>query len=119
MGEPRPQGNGRRPRDFGIRQDDERIGAAQFNHLPTHRLPGLRGDDLAHLRRAGQRHRSDAVIGDHPATSKVGTSGARISPCAHPAAAIRASIASARPDTFAAGFRIAPFPAAIAGAAKR
>ena len=52
--------------DVGVGQHDERVGAAQLQDLLLQRRPGLRGDDRADLRRAGEGDRRDPVVRDEP-----------------------------------------------------
>ena len=106
--------------DVGVGQHDERVGAAQLEHLLLQRRAGLRGHDRADLGRAGQRHGRDPVVGDEPG-DRAGIDQQRwTSPSGAPASRARSPRQPARsPGTLPACLSSAPLPAASAGAAKR
>ena len=62
----RAHGRRRRGVEVGVGEDDERVRAAQLEHLLLELAPGQAGDAVADLARAGQRDGVDARIGDQP-----------------------------------------------------
>ena len=115
----RPRRDCRRLLDIGIGQHDEGIRATKFEHLFLQHPSGLAGDEAADIRRAGQGHGGDAWILDqafHCARAH--------QQCAEQALGCAcltntSSMASAHCGTLLACLRIAPLPAASAGARKR